>query len=410
MLSIFKRRQRFVAELSALIVFAGAANAVPFGDISDWESSRRSAVTSYRPTDLKGSEAFGVILEDPVNLRGKDLSAYLSAKMDSDATGVAKSVSDRTSPKSVQKSGLDIVTSTMAFVPKSGENKPRILIYELVRRPDGLAQLARVIASPDKALIGRYLPIVTDAVLANVRGGGAGKTQVASSGGTKSAKTKPKRGTAAYTSPGRGVKASQVFGIYSKTVGRTGAGGMLIMQPVPMVMLNDGTFFNDFDVPLSDFDVAAARIARPTAWDKWRKRGGVLEEQYGKSPWEKVDWYGPLPAAKPNEKLNGFYSSLSGGGNTALGGGTMIVVTNDITFLPDGRFKAGRFVGAMSSEGGAQTTVQNQKNTDGTYTLSGYTMTLKYNDGRVERKAFAFMDKDGKKDALYLDGSPYLKK
>ena len=398
------------AGVLVLIACVGTVLAAPLGDITEWQTTTKGMVRSYRPNDLKGSEAFGAILEDPVNLKGKDLSVYLSAKINTDATGVARTVSSRTPPTLVQKNGLDIVTATMVFVPKTGENKPRILIYELVRRADGLAQLARVIASPDKALIGRYLPTVTDAVLANMRGGGAGQTQVASSSGTKSTKAKPKRGSDAYTSPGKGVKASQVFGIYSKTVGRTGVGGMLIMQPVPMVMLNDGTFFNDFDVPLSDFDVAAARIARPTAWDKWRRRGNVLEEQCGKSPWKKADWYGPLPAAKPNEKLNGFYTSLSGGGNTALGGGTMVAVTSDITFLPDGRFKAGRFVGATSSEGGGQVTVQSEKSTDGIYTLSAYTLILKYKDGRVEKKAFAFMDKDGDKDALYLDGSAYLKK
>lgn len=403
---ISKGRPRFVAALLALVAVAGAANAA---DITDWETTRKSTVTSYRPTDLRGGEAFGVILEDPVNLRGKNLSTYLSAKMDTDATGIARSVSNRTAPQAVQKNGLEIVTATMAFVPKNGENKPRLLIYELVRRADGLAQLARVISSPDKALIARYLPTVNTALLANVRGNGANKTSVASNGATGT-KTKPKRGADAYRSPGRGVKAGQVFGIYSKTVGRTGVGGMMIMQPVPMVMLNDGTFFNDFDVPLSDFDVAAARVARPSAWDKWRKRGGVIEEQFGKSPWEKADWYGPLPAAKPNEKLNGFYTSLSGGGNTALGGTTMVVVSSDITFLPNGRFKAGRFAGGTSADDNGQVSVQSKNSTDGTYSLSGYTMTLKYNDGRVERKAFAFMDKDGNKKAIYLDGSPYLKK
>ncbi|MBC8138365.1 MAG: hypothetical protein H8F28_21005, partial [Fibrella sp.] len=131
----------------------------------------------------------------------------------------------------------------------------------------------------------------------------------------------------------------------------------------------------------------------------------TMQIQDSKGVWDDGDFYGPLPAAKPGERLTGFYSSISGGGNTALGGSTMVVVTDDITFLPNGRFKAGRFAGGMSD----QVTATSESATDGTYVLDGYTLTLKYRDGRVERKAFAFMEK-GEKDSLYLDGSPYLKK
>ena len=84
----------------------------------------------------------------------------------------------------------------------------------------------------------------------------------------------------------------------------------------------------------------------------------------------------------------------------------MVVATNDITFFPNGQFKSGRFGGGMTPN----VTVRSQSSDGGTYTLDGYTLTLKYGDGRIERRAFAYMDTDGTKDAFYLNGSPYLMK
>ncbi|MBC8137254.1 MAG: hypothetical protein H8F28_15345, partial [Fibrella sp.] len=46
----------------------------------------------------------------------------------------------------------------------------------------------------------------------------------------------------------------------------------------------------------------------------------------------------------------------------------------------------------------------------GTYTLSGYTLTLKYDDETVVRRAFVFMDTTGKQGGMYLDGIPYPRK
>ncbi|MBC8138461.1 MAG: hypothetical protein H8F28_21485, partial [Fibrella sp.] len=191
-----------------------------------------------------------------------------------------------------------------------------------------------------------------------------------------------------------------------------GFGGMVLMNYVPTVVFKDGSFYEDYDVPLADFDVSAARRARPNAWGKWRRQGGAMQAQDSKGVWETVEWLGPLPGGKPGEKLSGRFSSFTGGGNTALGGGTAYGVSSDIFFAPDGRFTTDQSVGFSSAEptSDVRTTVSSRSGKQGTYTISDYILTMKFNDGRVQRRAFMFMDSKDKKDGMYLDGTPYTKK
>ena len=46
---------------------------------------------------------------------------------------------------------------------------------------------------------------------------------------------------------------------------------------------------------------------------------------------------------------------------------------------------------------------------EGTYTLNGHILTLKFSDGRVERRTFAYMDKERNPDTIYLNGYRYLR-
>lgn len=375
--------------------------------LSDWRTERKGRLTVYTPTDLKTGELFTLIQEPPVNAAGKDLSGLLTSQIDKDGP-ILGTIINRAKPTLSTKNGLEIATCAVVYRPKSAQGS-LLASYTVVRRSDGEARLSRILSSTNKETYSRYLPVATKAML--TFGGGSsssgGTSQVASNSGS-TGKSKPRRPRSEdrYTRPGAGPKASQVFGIYSKMLMRGGVGGSFYQVHVPMIVLKDGTYYEDFDVPLADFDVAAARAARPSAWGKWRKQGSTIQIQNSKGVWEKGDFYGPLPAAKPGEKLTGLYSTISGGGDTAFGGTTVIVSTSDLTFLPDGRFKAGRFGGGMTPN----VTATSKSETDGTYTLDGYTLTLKFRDGHGERKAFAFMDNDGTKDAFHLNGSPYLKK
>lgn len=394
------------AVVSVLLSVTGVA-VVQSDVLAGWKVERKGNLTVYIPPDLKPGEALALVMEPSVDLAGRELGDWLTARIDKDASSLG-TLLNKTKPVLSQKNGMEFATGAVVYRPKSG-GEPVMVAYTVARRSDGEGRLSRMLSSAKKETYSRYIPTVTRAIIAlgNATDRGGATSSVASnSEAAKKPVPSKRRGSDAYTRPGAGPKASQVFGIYSKMLMRSGVGGSFYMVHVPMILLKDGTYFEDFDVPLADFDVAAAHTARPNAWGKWRKQGGTIQTQDSKGVWEKGDFYGPLPAAKPGEKLNGFYSTLSGGGDTAFGGTTMVVVTNDITFLPDGRFKAGRFAGGMTPD----VTVRSENKTDGTYSLNGYTLTLKYGDGRIERKAFAFMDNDGKKDAFHLNGTPYLLK
>ena len=95
-------------------------------------------------------------------------------------------------------------------------------------------------------------------------------------------------------------------------------------------------------------------------------------------------------AATPNEKIKGSYETIGGGGNTALGGNAMIMVASNISFNNKGQFTLEKTAGGSNSAAGVSTSTYSKNNTAGTYTLNGYSIELKFNDGKVTKQLFYF--------------------
>jgi hypothetical protein len=171
-----------------------------------------------------------------------------------------------------------------------------------------------------------------------------------------------------------------------------GLGGAIYPVYNPYILFKDGTIYDEPNT----LDLAASKRNDPKKWGVWKMEGGLLKITWEAKPaknkyseWKK-DSYQAAAIAKKGETISGSFKTMSGGGNTALGGDVMIVVSNTITFNDQGQFTLAKVSGGSTS-----TVTSYYKGKDaGTYTLDGYTIELKLNSGKIERKFFYFYPDD----------------
>jgi hypothetical protein len=371
-----------------------------------WHSERSGEDTILTPGDLRDGEVYRMAVKPPVSLDGQSLREWFESQLEADAATQGKLTND--SPiQTNAKTG--ILTTVRAYQGDSGTQL--IALYTAFLRTDGKAQWVRITSSPQKTT---YQPRLRDsmAVITGLAKGGTATTAGGRSTATDRPSTRPtptpKKVYA--TKPGAGVKPSQIEGIYMNLTYQSGVGGYIYPVYEPVLFLKDGTYWDGMNIPPADLDIAASRQGEPRRWGHWKRVGNKFQLQDEKGKWDDPK---EMQEAKPGasgEKLNGTFTTIGGGGNVAFGGGTMVAYVNSFTFLPNGHFKAGKFAGGSSNEPTSPVGVStySKSESDGTYTIDGYTLTLRFKDGRVERRAFSFMDpKD--KDAIYLNGSAYLK-
>lgn len=212
------------------------------------------------------------------------------------------------------------------------------------------------------------------------------------------------------TTPGNGLKASDIKGVVMNMEYGTGVGGMLIIEYRAYLLLNDGSLYKYPDCPPYDLDVAKSREIQPDKWGTWKMEGNTivvnLPEKGGTktSRWEK-NWFWGQPA-KDEEKVNGSFKTISGGGNTALGGGAMIVSAANLTLNDKGQFTYAHTGGGSNSDSNGDVAAYSSQNSAGTYTLKGYSIELKFNNGKVLRKFFYFYPKT--RDTFTINEDAYV--
>ncbi|MFS0724890.1 copper amine oxidase N-terminal domain-containing protein [Paenibacillus sp. 1P07SE] len=114
--------------------------------------------------------------------------------------------------------------------------------------------------------------------------------------------------------------------------------------------------------------------------------------------------------------LNGKYEAS---GYTSAPGGTGLAKVSTYVFRPDGTFTDSSWTGVTadgSEDGGSGTGVSSTMTSgsaaSGTYSIQGYTITFKYNDGTTEARMFFMPDQDdgmvriGRGDYLLKEGIP----
>jgi hypothetical protein len=174
----------------------------------------------------------------------------------------------------------------------------------------------------------------------------------------------------------------------------SGVGGGIYPVYNPYILFKDGTIYDEPNT----LDLAASKRNDPKKWGVWKLEAGLLKITWNAKPakdrfseWKK-DSYKNVSPAKKGETISGSFKTISGGGNTAMGGDVMIVMSNTITFNSRGQFTLAKVSGGSTS-----TVSSYYKGKDaGTYILDGYTIELKLNSGKIERKFFYFYPDDRK--------------
>lgn len=228
------------------------------------------------------------------------------------------------------------------------------------------------------------------------------------------------------TQPGKGVPNAQIAAILHHYDVQFHPGGMgLTTQTTDQayLLLKNGTVYAGLPVPPGEFDVIRSRQNEPAKWGKWRQVGNRYQVSWEGAP------YQPLPGSKvlpaPAQlKLNGYYRAASST-STVMSSSLSIW---GVTFDKDGRFRktssGSSIIGSPNAIGGVTTTATNENGTsvagenfaitskkknnplgdrEGDYSLNGYTLTLRYDNGRVERLPFFF--RGPSRNELWFEGS-----
>jgi len=225
--------------------------------------------------------------------------------------------------------------------------------------------------------------------------------------------------------PGRGVQNAQIATILYNT----SFNGQSASTDV-YLLLKDGSVYADLPVAPDELDVQRSKQKEPDKWGKWRKgvKGNTLVSWNG-GTYESLPGAGAA-SAPAQTKLQGRYGTgsssgiigmassyalwgvtFSNGGRFAKdshGGSSSIGLPDmngDVAMTSSGYDENGSYAGA-SGPGYAIASEKKKNpngNREGDYSLSGYVLTLRYDNGKVARLPFFFGDAARK--TIYFEGS-----
>jgi hypothetical protein len=204
--------------------------------------------------------------------------------------------------------------------------------------------------------------------------------------------------TEAVTTIVRGLKPTEIKGIVINLEYGYGVGGAVVSEYTPYLLLNDGSLYSNPVVSPYEFDVALSKQKEPKKWGTWKISGNAITVTWPArnktERWEK-NWFWARPAAG-NEKIEGAYISASGASNGAMGGNVMTVSSKNILFNNLGRFALTSIAVSNNNytDYSIATSAYSKRDEAGAYSLNGYSIELKFNNGTTMRRAFYFYPKD----------------
>jgi hypothetical protein len=212
---------------------------------------------------------------------------------------------------------------------------------------------------------------------------------------TAAKKTVVQNKKVAIASPGKGVKSTDIHSVIMHLEYESGMGGGIYPVYNAYILFKNGSIYKYPVVSPADLLVAVSKQTEPLKWGTWQMNGTIIssywaaeQPKYQHETWEKSSYYITV-AAKKGEQLEGSFKTLSGGGNTALGGDVMVMTSENISFAKDGKFTTARVAGVSSGRDIWENT-NSSSNEAGTYLLDEYTIELRYNNGKTERSFFFF--------------------
>lgn len=328
-----------------------------------------------------------------------DASARAGAALDAAARrhgGVAQ----RARPITSNVDGITFHLQSAAF----RDAPTRMMVYMTHTDRPGVCEAAVPIASAGRSA--RAIAVACRTALAELGGGKA-----------------PAPTATAAPPPAKAAPAahagnwSKVAGVYFRSTTGFGAGGMVTVAFEPLILFNDGSYYEIDDAALEDTDLAAERAAHPRRFGRWTGGGTrfVLTGTSGKPQdyqLQQGSFFKAFPAgAAP---LAGPFKATGGGGNAAMGGDVFIMTQSILNFGAGGRFTTDRFAGAMNSGNttGVASTVRGGGKGGGTYSVDRHTLTLRHADGKTERRFFAFSSHKTPpqvdKDMIFVGDTAYV--
>ena len=236
---------------------------------------------------------------------------------------------------------------------------------------------------------------------------------------------------------GKGVADKDVAAVV--IFGKTGYDGMGWFEDVRF-LLRDGSVYHRTRMPPDELNVAASRQLEPQQWGRWRQTPAGYEMQSqdadGKprDDWQLERHYAVKPWPR-DMRLDGRYTHATFSGSLMLGG---VSSKRSLRFTRDGRFERsdssfagsggmaamnGAVISASSQRDGSGSrsiaggtaagagatsgvrTVDDGASRRGRYQLSGYALTLDFDDGHQER-LLCFPVNDSQ-TTVYVDNSSY---
>jgi hypothetical protein len=230
--------------------------------------------------------------------------------------------------------------------------------------------------------------------------------------------------------PGQGIKPSQIAGIlFHQNVNQfyNGSGLSFSRTYDLYLLLNDDTVYNGLPVAPDEMDVSRSRRQEPEKWGHWKRAGNTYLAAWPDAPDRFKPIQGDLvkPGAK-GMKLSGRFAAGETSGSM-LGSSYRLW---GVTFTPDGRFiknDSGGYgsspasqnagmpnINSVHDDRGASTSVSGKnfviqtgkqqrpgRDRSGAYSVDGYVLTLRYDDGQVVRQPFFFHGAD----ELWFEGA-----
>ncbi len=230
---------------------------------------------------------------------------------------------------------------------------------------------------------------------------------------------------------GQGVQDAQIAGIVMhselhRTMGLSMQQGVSTTLSL-YLMLTDGTIHDGLPVPPDELDVSTSRRREPQTWGRWRRSGAGVEVEWKVTPgvWKPLEGEA-MVKPRATDVLRGRFS----GGESQAGGDVGSFSLYGVSFGAAQRFETdsrggtgtGGFTQTMSGTS-VQTTRDDEGSVTsattpgavvsserrardgarvGTYRITGWNLEARYDDGRVVRQPFFFLDE--KRDAIYWQG------
>lgn len=374
--------------------------------ITGWNRNEVGGRVLFTPrTIFKTGFSYEIMALSPAS--NTDLGSWLVKK------GAEELVADGyTLPDVTHTQNKEVYSFTTWTVEADKGPRQWFVDYIAFQRSDGAIRYARMIFP--KGIKSPYLSTAIQhfAKLSKAEGNQIGPDKNTARRESKNIKTTKRRAPATpLTKAGMGLKDADIKGVVMNTEYGSGVGGMLVVDYRAYLLLKDGSVYKYPDCSPYDLDVAESRKIQPDKWGTWILDGDALivklpEKGTLKTErWKKSSWYWTRPA-KDAEKISGSFKTISGGGNTAMGGSVMVVSSANISLNDKGQFTYSAMGGGSASESGTSVSAYSNKSSAGTYYLKGYCIELKFNNGEVQRKLFYFYPDTN--DTFTINGSDYV--